>query len=147
MAAVLKVMERPRFYSPVAMEDVVKHNIKVLAGEAEAQSTLAVIFENTLGQTASDFKVKVGETTFASIEGRVVVPVVVVEGSDAEVLSYEATAEGYETITGTVTPDDVNTAVYLRWAPVVKEYAGCCCCNGGSTGTETTPGGDDASKA
>lgn len=144
MASVLKVMERPRFYSPVAMEDVVKHNIKVLAGEAEAQSTLAVVFENTLGQTASNFSVKAGDVTFAAIEGRVTVPVVVAEGDDAEALTYEATAEGYEPITGTVTPADVNTVVYLRWVPIVKEYTGCCCCG---SQAPAAPAEGDAEKA
>lgn len=127
MAEVLKIMERPRFYSPVAMEDVVKHNINVLAGDAVAQSTLAVIFENTLGQTTSNFSVKVGDTTYASIEGRVTIPVVVEEGDAAEALAYEATADGYEAISGTLTPADVNTIVYLRWAPIYKPYNGCGC--------------------
>lgn len=141
MAEVLKIMERPRFYSPVAMEDVVKHNINVLAGDTAAQTTLAVIFENTLGQTAANFAVKAGGVTFKSIEGRVTVPVVVEEGDAAEALTYEATAEGYYGISGTLTPSDVNTIVYLRWAPIVKEYTGCCCpcTNGNGNDNGNTP--------
>lgn len=122
-------MERKRFYSPVAMEDVVKHNLNELAGEA-SMTTYAVVFEGTIGSGVKDFEVEVGDKTFKAMNGRAVVLIPEIEErEEVEAISYKATAEGYEPIEGKVMPKDVNAVVYLRWAQLPVEMPACCCCN------------------
>lgn len=122
-------MERKRFYSPVAMEDVVKHNLKELSGEAST-TTYAVVFEGVIGSGIKDFEVEVEGKSFKSLDGRAVVLLPEIEErEEVEAISYKATAEGYEPIEGKVMPKDANAVVYLRWAQLPVEMPACCCCN------------------
>lgn len=124
----LKTMERPRFYSPVAMQDVVKHNLNVLSGEP-SEATYALVFESAIGAVVKDFAVEVDGKTFNAIDGRVTILVEGVEEFEAlGAISYKASADGYLPVEGTVKPENVNKVVFLRWAAEPIEAPKCCCC-------------------
>ena len=127
---VMETMDRTRFYSPVAMEDVTKRNLNELAGAAST-ATYAIVFEGTIGSGVRNFEVEFDGKVYKASEGRAVALIAgIEERAKLASYSYKATAEGYYPIEGVVTPKNANEVVYLAWAhEPVAAPACCCCCN------------------
>lgn len=115
----LRRMERKRFTSPVAMLDALAYNIAVLADKAglefeEPQTALS--FKSRLGASPLAFSVEIDGETYES-DATTGIATAVVARSGA--VDYKVTADGFEDIEGTITPECLNVEVLLSWTPEV----------------------------